>query len=455
MAIKVTCDSCFMDFSIKDELAGKKIKCKECGEVMRVSARQARADDDDDEFGEDAAAAPMAAPRARPGKTKTGPKRGGKKSSPLKMPLIVAGLVVGGLGLAIAAVVVLHQFDRSKAGPPGPVVVQPGGGSVPTGTPGIPGMPGMGLPGAAPAGAAKDANSLFPVSTLPVPKFPNLGKPRKAPGTQVSVYDLHLADANAQSRAPGFFMHLRVYLPPGEHADKSLGCVLVAPAGTNLLVGNDVDDFNYHAETLPYAQAGYVAIMYGLDGPVANLQNLTNAQLARAYQEFSAAFAGVANARNALEFALAKLPQVNPERIFAAGHSSAAVVSLLFAEHEPRLKGCLAYAAASDVEARLAPIVNDRQAQALLPGLRDFAKRSSPRTHVAHLNCPVFLFHARDDSNEPFTTSQQFAAGLQQLGKKVTFESSPTGDHYDSMIQVGIPRAIAWMKSLPGEAAGK
>jgi dienelactone hydrolase len=425
MAIKVTCDSCFMDFSVKDDFAGKKFKCKECGEVIRVPARRARDEKEDDEL-EAAAPSPRAAPRARPG-TNAGAKRGRKKSISLKMPLIVGGLVVGGLALAVVMVLVLHQLDQKTA-------VQPG------------------TPGAVSAGGTGDPSTLYPIAALPVPKFPDLRQSRTVPGTQVTVYDVHLAEANGQSRAPGFFMQLRVYLPPGQHAEKSLGCVLVAPAGTNLLIGNELDDLNYHAETLPYVQAGYVTIMYGLDGPVANMKTATNRQMADAYNKFNAAYAGVANARNALEFALAKLPQVNPERIFAAGHSSAAVVSLLFAEHEPRLKGCIAYAAASDVEKRLAPVVNDRGAQQVLPGLRDFSKRSSPRTHIAHLDCQVFLFHARDDSNEPFGTSKKLADDLQRLGKKVTFESSPRGDHYDSMIQSGIPKAIGWMKSLPGES---
>ena len=42
--------------------------------------------------------------------------------------------------------------------------------------------------------------------------------------------------------------------------------------------------------------------------------------------------AGLVNARNALEFVLARVPEVDPKRIYAAGHSSAGTLALLFAE---------------------------------------------------------------------------------------------------------------------------
>ena len=53
--------------------------------------------------------------------------------------------------------------------------------------------------------------------------------------------------------------------------------------------------------------------------------------------------AGLANARTALEFALAKVPKLDAKRIYVAGHSSAATLALLFASHEPRIKACAAW----------------------------------------------------------------------------------------------------------------
>ena len=90
----------------------------------------------------------------------------------------------------------------------------------------------------------------------------------------------------------------------------------------------------------------------------------------------------------------------------------------------------------------------------VFPGVMDFVHQSSPQSHVARLNCPVFLFHARDDSNEPFETTETFAGLLQSNGKTCTFSIADSGDHYDSMIEEGIPRGIEWINAMqPGTPA--
>jgi dipeptidyl aminopeptidase/acylaminoacyl peptidase len=111
------------------------------------------------------------------------------------------------------------------------------------------------------------------------------------------------------------------------------------------------------------------------------------------------------NARNAQEFVLARLPKVDPARIFAAGHSSSAgTLSLLFAEHEHRLKAAVSYAPAADVEARINRW-RTPDTDLVFPDLDEFLKRSSPRTHMVHLSAPLSLFHATDDDNVPIAHS--------------------------------------------------
>lgn len=435
MAIQAVCGSCFMEYSVKDSLAGKKIKCKECGEVFRIPEANNGGEQFDELFADESPPQRQAARSspATPAKRRPAARKG--LSSGLIVGLVGAG-VVGIVGLMVVAALVLPFLTGARRGPVG-------------GNPGVPG--GVGVPVQAAGAPAGDPGALFPVASVPLPAFPELGTPRMAPGSPVKIYDLSFASANPGANGPGTQMNLRVYVPDDQAPPKSVGCVLVAPAGTNLLTGNDLDDPNYHDETLPYAQAGYVTIMFSLDGGVRDYAQMSDAQFAIAYRNFGAAQAGLVNARNALEFALAKLPQVDPARIFSAGHSSAAVLALLFGEHEPRLKACLAYAPASDVEQRLADVTRDPRAERLLPGVGSFARRSSPRTHMAEMKCPVFMFHAVNDSNEPIGTSTRFANDLQKLGKKAWLEMGPRGDHYDSMIQEGIPKGIAWMKALPGE----
>lgn len=238
---------------------------------------------------------------------------------------------------------------------------------------------------------------------------------------------------------------LWIYLP--EHpVTPTLPCVFIAPAGTHLYEGMRLSTGD-QPEHLPYVRAGFAVVAYELDGSLP-AQGHRSKDIYIAAQTFKSADAGVDNARTAIDYAFARIPNLDHNRIYTAGHSSAGTVSLLVAEHEPRIKACLAYAPVPDVERRL----GHRFIQAVAQGIPDypeFIARSSPINGVTQLRCPVFLFHADDDSNLPTSQVADFAAQLQKTNAHVTFSRVPTGNHYNSMIQQGIPQGIAWLQHLP------
>src|SRR5262249_27116568 len=129
-----------------------------------------------------------------------------------------------------------------------------------------------------------------------------------------------------------------------------------------------------------------------------------------------------------------------------AGHSSAATLALLIAEHEPRVKACAAYAPVTDVEARLAPAIPELERA--IPGYGEFIRASSPKTHADKVKCPVFLFHARDDSNVPVGQTTAFAALLKKSNPQVTLVTPRTGGHSAAMMREGIPKAIEWLRGV-------
>ena len=289
------------------------------------------------------------------------------------------------------------------------------------------------------------AATLFDLSTNSIPSMPARPVFQEIEDTGVTVSAVKFTSGNG----PGHSMEAWIYLPAGQHARGSLKAVLVAPAGTNLLSGaslGPLTDDAYHSECLPYAEAGMAVVMYSLDGPVTDTDpDNTDAQTV-AYQAFVDSNAGLLNARNALEYIIYELPEVDPSQIYSAGHSSAGTLSLLFGEHEKRLAGVLAYAPASDVEARLGEVAKSPFSALIYPNLSNFIKRSSPKTHAAEITHPVFLFHAEDDSNVPVSETREFAELLRANGRDVTLQIIPDGGHYDSMIQVGIPAGIEWIR---------
>ncbi len=352
------------------------------------------------------------------------PPRAKKKASKsLAMPIVAA--VVGGLLIAALGIagVVIFWFSRSFEAPP----VNTTAGVSPATT----------------NVAAQDNKATFSL-----PKFPELGAAQLL--GDVSLHSIDLATVNS-SQQPGFATKLRVYVPTTATTPKSIACVLVAPAGTTLLHGNEIDDGDYHDETLPYAQAGMAVVHYSLDGPLADMESFTSERqmldaMSSAYQKFGQADAGITNARIALEFALAKLPQVDPARIYCAGHSSAATIALELAAKETRIAKVAAYAPITHLAVRLAQLRQEPALMRVFPELDDFIANNSPYNHISDINCPVFLFQARDDSNEPWTNTQNYAKAMSVRGNNCTIVSVDRGDHYQPMITTGIPKAIEWFK---------
>ncbi len=431
MSIRAECGECFEQYDVKDQFAGKSLRCKACGErfvVPDVSEFDDEFDDGfDDEFDDRFDEPHGSGTRQRGRSGPTNRRRSNQKLWTFAaITVAVAVVFVGGIYVTWNEHGIAFNGDADRAHNPA-------------------------VAGSKPVVAPLGPDDPFPFAAVPVPNFPELGNPLRRLPTGQTLYFVQFNRVPQPNPGAGSSMKMRIYLPSGEHQPGSLGCVLVAPAGSNLLVGNDMDADDYHDETLPYAQAGMAVVFYSIDGGVGDLETASNFAFLAGYKKFKAACAGVVNGRNALEFVLAKMPQVDPNRIYCAGHSSAATLSLLLAQHEPRLAACIAYAPATDVELRLKDIL-DSPSSRFFPGLPDFVHRSSPTTHIGRFDCPIFLFHARDDSNEPFATTQVFAGRLKQAAKNVTFVPVSTGDHYQSMVDQGIPKAIAWLKQLPSES---
>lgn len=259
----------------------------------------------------------------------------------------------------------------------------------------------------------------------------------------------------SQTIEPGIERY-EVLLPRGDHPEKlwiylpwqaqkkKVPCLFIGPAGSHMFDGNTLGDGDV-PEHLPYVRAGYAVVAYEVDGELP--PHPSNQQAEEAARAFQAADAGIANARAAIDYTLAKVPSVDPKHLYTTGHSSAASLSLLVAEYDPRIAACIAYAPCCNVP----KTVGEELISVLalkLPDYRNFITLSSPNTHPEKLQVPLFLFHADDDSVESTADVSAFAAQVQQTNRRVTYVTVPSGEHYQSMIDQGIPQAIQWLQSL-------
>ncbi|HEX5245356.1 MAG TPA: prolyl oligopeptidase family serine peptidase, partial [Tepidisphaeraceae bacterium] len=139
---------------------------------------------------------------------------------------------------------------------------------------------------------------------------------------------------------------------------------------------------------------------------------------------------------------LSKVPQVDPNRLYAAGHSSAGTMALDLAAADSRIRAVAAYAPATDVVAYWGNHLDDLNRA--VPGSAALASRVSPIKHVSQFNCPVFIFHAADDRTVPTGEVQRFVDEMESAGKTIEFRRAPSGGHYNSMIREGIPQGISF-----------
>ena len=95
MAIRATCEGCFMEYKVPDDRAGKAFKCKECGGAVRVPRA-----------GQQSASPPAASPPPKQRKS-AGSKRPSSKKR--KKPSSSAGTWIG-VGVAVMAVVGLGAY---------------------------------------------------------------------------------------------------------------------------------------------------------------------------------------------------------------------------------------------------------------------------------------------------------------------------------------------------------
>jgi dipeptidyl aminopeptidase/acylaminoacyl peptidase len=278
-----------------------------------------------------------------------------------------------------------------------------------------------------------------PSAALTAPKFDPAQFPPLGPARQLE---------------PGVFIRessigpnqVWIYLPEQNPAPASLPCVLIAPAGTPLIYGINLDEGD-RPEHTPYVRAGFAVVAYSLSGPVGD--NAPDAAVFAGARAFKDAQGGFNDAERALEFALARVPAIDAKQIYTAGHSSAGTASLLVAENEPRVAACVAYAPCSYVRHRLTD-AGVREIEAQVPGFGAFIDQTSPSNGASRLRCPLFLFHAKDDDNVPIAESAAFVEEVKKSNSKVTFVQADHGGHHDGMIKEGIPKAIQWLKALPG-----
>ena len=256
MPIDFTCQGCGTHFQAKDELAGRSVRCRTCGATVRIPDA-VEIVDDFDELAEAPEPAPNVSMRFARANPPTSPRQRRTYSfdQPSRGPNPWAIVIGIGLGVVfLAAFGILLVIVASRANPranPADINWNPPNAALPI----IPSQP-----------ATTKSNVPFTPIKVDPPEFPERG-PAVALEPGVEFHEIVLRPRPGQHPGPGRNSKLWLYLPEGKHEDKSLSCVLIAPAGSTLLTGMKLENGD-RAEHVPYVRAGFAVLSFELDGGV-------------------------------------------------------------------------------------------------------------------------------------------------------------------------------------------
>ena len=271
------------------------------------------------------------------------------------------------------------------------------------------------------ATAQQETQVNLDVHSVPVPNFPELSD--RLPSME--GIDAFKVDFGANE--PGRNSRLIVCVPNDPQGDgERKPCVFMAASGGTNFSGVRFEEMRI-GECLPYALAGFIVVMYEVDGHM-DSGDISQKQFRSRFAQFCDSKAGLVNARNAIKFALAKIPGIDNERLFAVGHSSAGRQAMLLGATDPRIKGCLG----------LAPLLSrDAKDEELL--MKDLMFKPSnfeealdvfaPVTHVSMMKASVLIAHGKLDRIIPSYNSENFVKQLSKHSEEVGLALFDT-DHF-------------------------
>ncbi len=206
----------------------------------------------------------------------------------------------------------------------------------------------------------------------------------------------------------------------GEKAEKKKPAVVFLHGGFAF----SKDDWK---DAEPFLKAGYVLFMPTLRGENGN-------------PGFYESFLGEVDDAVAAGRFVASLPEVDPQRIFIAGHSSGAVLTCLVSMVPTVYKAAATFDGYLDMESWA--LGSDPALVPYDPKQSEEIFVRNPQSFVESVRCPLRLYASPAGAR----ANQPFANRAKHLGKKYELVIVP-GDH-QSMVAPAIQLAIAWFQEV-------
>jgi dienelactone hydrolase len=201
----------------------------------------------------------------------------------------------------------------------------------------------------------------------------------------------------------GTYVSKFIIFLPTQPAKPKLPCIFVAASGTEPFApfsGRILDETMNISSSINYAKAGYAVIVYDVDGDVDGVNIIDRIQSfgerrkrfsIDAIKAYKASDAGVLNAKLAIDYAVARIPQIDPNAMYTAGIGASGTISLMVAATDKRIKAAIAYSPYTNLPGKHSDLVEN--VSKLVPGYKEFIDRSSPHNNIDKMTKPIFIFH--------------------------------------------------------------
>jgi dienelactone hydrolase len=278
-----------------------------------------------------------------------------------------------------------------------------------------------------------------PLTYIDVNQLPGLGTIQNDP--EVMVYHVKFPRRTHTSR-------LVVFLPT-HPAKPKLPCIFVAPSATAPLYGQTIDEETMvYGNYINYAKAGYAVVAHDVDGYIDEVDRISDppsAMVIDSLKAYKASDAGVLNAKLAIDYAVARIPQIDPNAMYVAGSGSGGTIALMVAATDPRIKAAIAYSPITNLPGKHAALVETISKS--VPGYKEFIDRSSPHHQIDKMKKPLFIFHNDRSTETSLADTTSFVESVQKNNPLVSFthgqnEGLPSGDYLPN-----IKQAIEWLNS--------
>jgi dienelactone hydrolase len=285
-----------------------------------------------------------------------------------------------------------------------------------------------------------------PLTYIDVKQLPGLGTIHNDP--EVMVYQVAFPRGTYVSR-------FLVFLPT-KPAKPKLPCLFIAPSATAPLYGQTIDEETVvYWHYINYAKAGYAVIAYDVDGYIDQIGRINETTLGtqpdkiviNSLKAYKASDAGVLNAKLAIDYAVARLPQIDPDAMYTAGSGAGGTISLMVAATDKRIKAAIAYSPTTDVPKQYSSLVET--ISKAVPGYKDFIDRSSPHRNIEKMNKPIFIFHDDRLTTASLEDTTNFVALVKKNNPLIslTHDQDKEFPNGDGMTSTSINQAIEWLNS--------